>query len=223
MTDYCSVSEIKARTGKSQTDDDTVLTALVTAASRAIDSYCNRPDGFVALSVATARVYAGSGRSWMPIDECTEISLVAVKDSPTDTTYTSWAATDWVAFRGDPKRPNFNATPYSAIMCTAYGDYSAFLNGQYITRSGFRPDPDNDTYRGVPTVQVTAKWGYATTVPAAIKEAAVVLASRWYKRGQSAWSDVLANTETGMLMYRKEIDPDVKFMLSAGRYVRPAV
>jgi hypothetical protein len=223
MTDYVTAAEIKAATNKTQTDDDTIFAALATAASRAIDNYCNRPDGFVSVSVATARVYAGSGRSWMPIDECTSISLVAVKNAATDTTYTSWATTDWTAFTGDPERPNFNRTPYTAIMCTAGGDYSAFLNGQYITRSGFRPDPDNDTYRGVPTVQVTAKWGYAATVPDAIKQAALVLAARWYKRGESSWSDVLASGEMGQLMYRKALDPDVKFMLSMGRYVRPVV
>lgn len=225
MTDYCTIAEIKAAIEAKSTDAtrDTVLTALVTAASRAIDNYCNRPDGFVAVSVASARIYAGEGRSWQRIDECTEITLVAVKDIPTDTTYTSWAAADWIAFSGDPERPNFNQTPYAAIMCSASGDYSIFTSGFFTTKQGFRPDPDYDFKRGVPTVQITAKWGYATTVPAPIKQATITLAARWWKRGEAAWSDALASGELGMLLYRKELDPDVKLLLVAGRYVRPAV
>lgn len=223
MTDYCSVAEVKAQVGKTGSDADTILTAMVTAASRAIDNFCNRPDGFVATSTASARVYAGEGRSWQRIDECTEISLVAVKASPTDSSYTSWATTDWIAFKGDPERPNFNATPYDAVMCSAVGNYSIFTSGFFSTKQGFRPDPDYEYKRGVPTIQITAKWGYATTVPAAIKQAAITLCARWWKRGESAWSDVLASGELGQLLYRKELDPDVKMMLVAGRYVRPAI
>ena len=210
MTDYCTIAEIKAAINKTGVEDDTVLTALATAASRAIDNFCNRPEGFVALTVATARVYAGNGKSWQPIDECTEVTLVAVKDSTTDDDYTSWVAADWIAFSGSAERPNFNKLPYDALMIGADGDYGAFLNGKRGSHS-------------VPTVQVTAKWGYATTVPTPIKQAAITTAARWYKRGEGGWSDVLASGELGMLMYQKVIDPDVKMLLVAGRYVRPAV
>jgi len=225
VTDYVTVTELKNRIEVTTTDAtrDAVLLALATAASCAIDNLCNRPDGFVALATASARTYAGSGRSWQRIDDCTAITLVAVKDSPSDSTYTSWASADWIAFTGDPERPDFNRTPYTAIMCSAVGDYSIFTSGFYTTRAGFRPDPDQDFMRGVPTVQVTAKWGYATAVPGPIKEAAATLAARWWKRGESAWSDVLASGELGQLMFRQMIDPDVKLMLIAGRYVRPAV
>lgn len=206
MTDYLTAAELKSRVNKTETDDDTLLAVLVTAASRAVDNYCNRPDGFVALSVATARVYAGSGRSWLAIDDCTSITAVAAKTSSTDTTYTDWTAADWVAFTGDPARPNFNLAPYTAVMVAAGGSYGTF-----------------PTDGAQPMIQVTAKWGYASTCPPAIKEATAVLAARWYKRGESAWSDVLASGETGQLMYRQMIDPDIKMMLVAGRYVRPAV
>ncbi len=223
MTDYATLAECKAAMQKNQVTNDAALSLCITAASRAIDNVCNRPDGFVALSVATARTYAGQGRSWQPIDDCTAITLVAVKDSPTDSAYTSWAVTDWIAFTGDPERPNFNKTPYTALMCSAGGNYSVFTSGFYTTRPGFRPDPDYEYKRGVPTIQVTAKWGYATSVPDAIKQAAIAQACRFWKRGESGWSDTLATGELGMLLYRQALDPDIKNLLIMGRYVRPAV
>jgi len=210
MTDYASISEIKAAINKTSADDDTVLTALATAASRAVDNFCNRPDGFVALETATARVYAGEGKSWQTIDECTSVTEVAVKDSTTDDDYTDWTTADWIAFSGDPEHPEFNRLPYTALMVGYDGDYAHFLNGRRGKHS-------------VPTMQITAKWGYATDVPTPIKQATIITASRWYKRGEGGWSDVLASGELGMLLYQKMLDPDVKLLLVAGRYVRPAI
>ena len=210
MTNYAEIAEVKAQVGKTATDADPVLTAMVAAASRAIDNFCNRPDGFVAVSTATARVYTGTGKTWLRIDECAAITTVSVKESVSDTSYTDWVGTDWIAFRGDPERPNFNRTPYDAVMVLASGNYAAFLSGGLDSIAN-------------PTVQITAKWGYATTVPDAIKQAAITLCARWWKRGESAWSDVLASGELGQLLYRKELDPDVKMMLVAGRYVRRAI
>ena len=223
MTDYCTITELKARTGTTLAGSDTVLTALVTAASRALDALCNRPDGFVAVSTAVARLYSGSGQGWQAIDECAAITKVEVKDSPTDSSYTEWAATEYLPFSGDARFPDFNRTPYTGLLVVAGGSYSIFTSGRFVTRGGFRPDPGAESARGVPTVRVTAKWGYATDVPAAIKEAAVAQASRWWKRGQSAWADTLASPELGVLLYRKEIDPDIAMIVVQGRYVRPVL
>jgi len=210
VTDYATKAEAKAQFGKTLTDKDDVIDAMISAASICIDGFCNRPDGFVADTSASARVYAGTGEGWQRIEDCTEITLVAVKQSLTDTSYTSWDSSDWIAFTGEAKRPNFNLTPYTAIMCSALGDYSVFTDGTWGDLE-------------MPTVQVTAKWGYATTVPAPIKQACITQVVRWLKRGESGWSDVLASAELGQLMYQKMLDPAVKLLLVGGRYVRPAV
>ena len=73
------------------------------------------------------------------------------------------------------------------------------------------------------TVKVTAKWGYATSVPSTIKTATMMQAARWYKRFQSAMADVVADAALGTLLYRQELDPDVKMLLVAGRYVKMAI
>ena len=184
---------------------------LLLAASAAIDRHCNRPLGFLALAVATVKVYPGTGYAYQLIDECTEVSEVAVKDSVSDTTYTAWTTDDWDACTGDYNYPDFNSTPYTMLVCTPNGDYSVFTSGKY-------------SYRWqAPTVQVTAKWGYATTVPYQIKEATIMQAARWYKRLQGAMSDALASGELGRLMYVQELDPDIVMILKRGRFVHPAV
>jgi len=218
---YATSAELRPQINKLSTADDGVLTMLLSAAETTINGFCNRPDGFVALTTAAARVYAGSGKPYLFIDENVSITLVEVKDSPTDTTYTSWATTDWIPFRGDPEDPNFNGLPYTAIMADPTGDYSIFYSGSFVTRGGFRPSTDIN--RGVPTVRITAKWGYSVAVPADIKQACLMQSARWYKRMEGAMSDALASAEMGTLLYRQVLDPDIKMILVNGRYVKPAV
>src|SRR5512139_154293 len=224
MASYASITELKLqidKTGATGTGDPANLQLLLDAATDAINSYTNHPDGFVALAVATARTYNGEGGPYQWIDECTSISLVEVKDSPTDSTYQAWAATDWVSFSGDPEAPDFNRTPYTAIMVTPNGTYSHFTSGRFTTRRGFMPD--TTVARGTPTVRVTAKWGYATTCPNRVKEACLIQAARWFKRGESSWADAMAPAQFGTLMFTQVLDPDVEAMLRLGRLVRPAV
>jgi hypothetical protein len=224
MTSYATIAELRLqidKTGTTGTGDNTNLQLLLDAATEGINAICNRPDGFVALSVAAARLYNGEGGPYQWIDECITVSLVEVKDSPTDTTYAVWTASDWIAFSGDPESPDFNRTPYTAIMVQPNGTFSHFVSGKFTTRRGFMPD--TMVSRGTPTVRITAKWGYATTVPTRVKEACLIQAARWFKRGESSWADAMAPANFGTLMFTKVLDPDVEAMLIRGRLVRPAI
>jgi hypothetical protein len=223
MSDYTTTTIVKTEIGKTGSDHDAILALMITSASQAIDRWCKRPDGFVALSVAAARIYPGRGLPYILIDECTAITAVAVKDSVDDTTYTTWAATDWLAFAGGPDDPVYNRTPYTGLMVAAGGDYSIFLDGRQSTWVGFRPTEEKISYRYVPTVQVTAKWGYATTCPSAIQQACVIQVARWYKRGLSAFADTTVNADFGIQLYQKELDPDLAGILGRGGYVRHTV
>ena len=193
---------------------------LLDAATKTIDNYCNRPDGFVALAVAATRPFPGSGKTYQWIDECVAITKVEVKDSPSDILYVTWTNPttdyagdgDWIPFRGDPSYPIFGQLPYHGIMIDPNGDYSDFASGRYGESTGSR--------RSVPTVKVTAKWGYAASAPAGIKEACIALAARWFKQGEAAWADTMASPELGSLIYRKE-NVDIKMMLD--RYKKPAI
>ncbi len=222
MADYCTLAEVKGQIKKSGTDMDTVISdVLIPGVSRAIDRFCNRSDEFVALAAATARLYAGDGSTVQWIDENTGVTLVEVKDSPSDTDFDAWAAADWIAATGDPERADFNRTPITFLIVSAVGDFATFTSGSFTGRRGFRRQAMR---RGVPTVRVTAKWGYATVVPSSIKEAAIAQVSRWLKRGQSSWADILATTPLGNLRFQtNRLDPDIQFMLIDGRWVKPAV
>lgn len=225
MTDksYCTPADVRAQIGKLGSDasaSDSALKIVIAGVSQVVNRYYNRPNGFLADETASARVYPGSGGPYQYIDECASITTVAVKDSPSDSTYTAWASTDWIKFSGDPDAPDFNSTPYTAIMVDPNGTYDTFTSGEHSTWRGFRPI--GGTKRVVPTVQVTAKWGYATTTPPLIKELTIALASRWFKQAGNAWADTLATADFGKMVYMAQ-NADIRLMLEQGRFYRPAI
>lgn len=224
MVNYATATELRTqieKTGTTGPATDGALNVIIEAISRAIDAYLNRPDGLVAASIASMRYYAGQGRPYLWIDDCVEITEVAVKDSPTDTTYTAWTTADWVAFSGDPEDPDFNGLPYTAIMVDPGGSYVVFTGGRFGTRGGFRPSID--VSRGVKTVRVTAKWGYALSVPPAIKEVTLILSARLYKKGLSAHMDVVSADQFGQLAFRELSNTEIKLMLDGSRLFKPAI
>ena len=230
---YATTIELRARINKTGVADDATLLALLEAASDAIDRITNHHlDGvaaFGASAVATAREYAGSGQAYQWIDECVAVTLVEVKEAVTDTAYTAWAAADWRAFTGAARHPNFNALPYTGIMCAPAGSYAYFLSGEFAALDAYFPNNlamlprEGGNGIAAPTVRITANWGVTASPPDIIREAAIMLAARWWKRMESAMSDTLASGELGQLLYTQPIDPDVKMLLMNSRYYRPQV
>ena len=228
---YATVAELKVRIQKTDDSEDTQLFALLEAAAVKIDRFCNRiDDGFLASETASVKHYQGSGKVWQLIDECVAITLVEVKDSPSDVGYVAWTTPttplagdgDWYAFSGDPEQPDFNGLPYTALMIDPNGDESIFVSGRTseatIWRSGVR---GRNAIRHVPTVRVTAHWGFSASVPLDIREATIMQAARWYKRLQGSMADALASTDLGQLLYTEQLDPDIAGILLDGRYKRP--
>jgi hypothetical protein len=193
---------------------DAAIDRLLQSASRVIDKFTQAKDGFIAPATATAREFTGKGLAWIRIHECVAISQVAVKQSATGTTYTAWAAADWIPFQGSTKNPEWNRTPYTGIMVTAGGNQSSFLNGRIGNRREWNP-----------TVQVTARWGrYATTaeIPQ-VRDVTIMQAMRWFKRMQSEMADSLASGDFGTLTFMKDLDPDIAMILARGRLIRPSI
>lgn len=232
-TTYCTPAEIRTqieKVGATGAGSDAALTVIINAIEKGIDAFCNRPDGFVAPATTAARYFPGSGKAYQWIDEAAAITAVAVKDSSSDDedAYTAWTlgvvgtTTDADVFpaTGDPRYPDFVRTPYTLLLVGSNGDYSSFPSGRFITRGGFRPTGNYG--RGLPVVKVTAKWGYALTVPPAIKQATIALAARFFKQGESAWADTLASQELGQLLYQRE-NADIAWLLKEGRFIRPAI
>ena len=229
MPDYASVAEFKNEVQVDSATMDTEIEAILDAAEETINGVCNRPDGFLADATASARYYTGRGLAWMEIDECVAVTAVAVKDSPGDdeADYTAWtvgivgttADADVFPARGGPEAPDYNRTPYNLLVIGSNASYDHFTSGQYTTRRGFRPSRTGK--RGTPTVQVTARWGYAAAVPDQIKQATIMQAARWYQRLKASMADTTAGPEFGTLMYRKVLDPDIELILKGARLMRP--
>ena len=232
MPIYATTAELRQDINLISTSDDDTLERLLRAASQKIDRFCNRPDGFVAITVAAQRFYSGTGKTHMPIEDCTEVTAVAVKDSITDTAYVAWNAPttnmagdgDYIAARGDWRFPDYNRTPYDLLIIDPNGDESVFTGGRYAGTWGLIPIGTFErNARGLPTVRVTARWGYADEVPPDIGEACLMQVARWYKRMQSSMADTLAGPDLGTLTFRLKLDPDIQGILVDGRYVRPAI
>lgn len=226
---YATVLEFRNETNIDSRTDDVEIAALLDGVARAINTFCNHPDGFFADQVASARYYSGSGKATQLIDECVSVTAVAVKDSPSDDedSYTTWTigtigtttSADCFPASGEPEDPDFNSTPYTMLIIGANGSYSQFTGGRYTHRGGFRPGTPST--RGLPTVKVTGRWGYADTVPYDIKQANIMQASRWYKLLQGHMQRATATGEMGTMSYPNALDPDVQGILVNGRYVKP--
>jgi len=231
---YCSLAELRAQTYKKGTtkspDTDVALTLIITAVSRAIDQHTGREDGFwVADTSATARYFSGSGDATQWVDECVEIESLAVKDSATDDedSYTAWTvgtvgtttSADAFPASGDPKYPNYNALPYNFLLANVNGSYAEFPSGRFSSLSGFRPE--HESKHGLPTVKLTAKWGYSVDVIGSIKQACMIESARAYKRGEGVWADAIANADFGEMRFVAQLDPMVRTMLN--RFVKPSI
>lgn len=225
---YATAAEVKNAMKGQSADDDGMILAIATAVSRLIDGHLGyAEDGMVALSTAAARVYPGSGGRWMWIDPCVSISSVKTKEAVTDTTFgTTLATTDYRGFRGDPKTPssiNFNRLPYHGLMLSASASQSRWLEGAYSnSRFYFYNDRDEATdYAFEPTIEITAKWGYAVTVPPIVKQATIMQTERIYKRQQGGMADALLSPDFGQSRFLSELDKDVKVLLNYSRLKRP--
>jgi len=230
---YATVPELRAMIDLDAETDDVQLAKLLDGAAQAIDRFCNEL-GFVASPIATDKHYKGNGLDYLLIDKCVEITAVAVKDSITDASYTAWNSPsvnmagdgDWYACSGDPEAPDFDSFPWDIIMVDINGDESRFTSGGYDVAHDWprRARGRGGRRRSVPTVQVTARWGYADWDDALpnISIANLMLAARWYKRLQGSMSDALASGELGRLIFVQKIDPDIAFILTQGRYKIPA-
>jgi len=218
MTAYGTIAELSVRI-----DINTVLTAAKTTAynaildamSRKIDNFCGRPDGFVASAVDAVRYFEGNGLPYLNIPECVSITTVAVKESHTDTDYTTWDTPttayagdgDWLPAAGTYQWPIFNKTPYNLIIVDPKGDEAYFTKG-------FK----------TPTVAVTAKYGYATAVPDDIREVCLAEATVFIKRFESSMDSDVGNSDLGTIALKirqSSLSRDVRELLVGGRWVVP--
>jgi hypothetical protein len=157
---YASLSEMKARFAITGTTLDDDLTRALGAASRDIDKVCGRR--FYADTMATARIYYPSSVLGVDVDDFYSTNgLVVATDTGDDGVFeTTWLSSD------------YQVEPLNGIVD---GEPGWPYNRVAAARSRTFPV---SSYRA--PVQVTARWGWAA-VPAAVREATLVLASELAK------------------------------------------
>lgn len=187
---YCTLAEVKAALRITDSVDDSLLELSIEAASREIDGYCQR----AFYSTSATRVFEATSAFITETDDI--VSVTTLKTSDDGATYgTTWAATD---FQLEPLNgvTAGMAQPYTRIR--AIGDY---LFPQWSVTG---------TFSNFAGVQITGVFGWST-VPTAIKQAAILLAMRQFKRYDSPLG-VAGFGDIGVMRVGR-VDPDVEALL----------
>jgi hypothetical protein len=191
---YASLAELKAFVSipPADTADDTVLTMSLDAATAQIDAFTDRV--FVADASPTTRYYTATDTGRLEVDPISSTTgLVVATDDNGDGTYeTTWKInTD---FRLEPVNAAAAGDPWTRLVS---------LGTRWFPRLQYRPG-----------VSITARFGWpGGTAPAAVKNAALIQASRLFKRKDAPFG-VAGSVEFGSeIRLLAKLDPDVESLL----------
>ncbi len=199
MTDYVALEDLKNSLElQNQTFADADIRDAITAASRAVEAYCDRV--FTSTGgTAEVRHYTAYETICLDIDDATTVTSLK-SDFEGDGTYeTTWTVnTEYVL---QPANAPSTAEPYNKIEVLSL-------------RTGKRfPLWPNG-------VEVTGQFGWATA-PAEVKVAVKILAERFLRRVRDAPFGVITFGPDQTLVTVTQQDPDLKFLLdkyvSAGK------
>lgn len=219
--DYLDLDVWKDEIQITDTTQDARLGRYITRASRTLDRWCQVVPGFFATAgeTAVARYYdidtqrarrsaadvmfdADSYESWLfqatpcllyvePFVELTSLKT----DEDGDGVYeVTWDTSD---YRLGPANAVALGDPYRVIEVNRD-------TGRYVFPVGRR------------RVEATCRWGWPS-VPPSIEEATSLLANRLRNRGKTP-EGVMGSEERGFISL-KEMDPDIKSILAAGRFI----
>ena len=188
MPNYTTQSLVKTYLGipSGTTSEDTAIDNAIAAAEAEIDQIPGRT--FVVPGGATAKTYVAYDDYTVYVDDIAKTDGLIVKEDTTlDGTYdtTLTITTDYVL--------DGNTAPYRVIRRV---DGDEFTRGRY----------------GRPTVQVTAFYGYAMTVPDQVKQCALVIAARLYQRRSSPLGFQAGSVDVGFVRISRT-DPEVIALL----------
>jgi hypothetical protein len=197
---YCTPLDVRQELAAGNTTDsaiglhdEKILWDMCEEASRLIDDYKRvEPGAYSASSSTSSRYFHGSGTTWQTVDPSVSVDAVAVEES--DGTYTAWT-----------ENTDFYTWPYNASA-----NSEPIVKLEVVRKAG---SSKSVWQHGPRRVQVASSWGVSSTVPAAVRRAARIQVTRWYKRAQQGWQDASASIELGQLTFVKELDPDVMMAL----------
>jgi len=193
---YATLAQVKAALRITDAVDDELLELATESASRAIDSYCNRV--FYSSGVDSVRDFTPNDTITCDIDDAASITSIYSLDADGETYTVEWATTD---YQLEPLNGLSDSQPVPYNKIRAVGGYSFLVIG------------------GEATVRVTGVFGYPS-IPTAITQAAVIQASRIFKRLDSPLG--IISGELGSMRVGTRLDPDVAQLVDSHRKIRMA-
>lgn len=192
MTLYASTDQIKAALRITDDVDNSLINMAGSAASELIDGYCQRTFG----TVAETRYFAPHDSYVINIDDLAGTAITLQTSTLSDQVYdVTWAAKD------------YQLEPLNAVADGLSWPY---------TRIRAVDDYIFPTAYGEKTVKITGTFGFPA-VPASITQAAVIQASRIFKRLDSPLG-IAGFGEMGAMRVSKGLDPDVAQLVTP--YIR---
>lgn len=197
-SEYSTLALLKAHLRVTDTGDDAALTAVITAASRAIDHETNRQFGVVAAAVGRTysfdHHYTLDGASALPIDDLSSsVGLVVGVDDTDDRTYLTELTIG----------TDFELWPYNAS-----------LDGKPWTHLLLRSSSTQSFPWYPNSIRVEGLFGWVS-VPSVVSQACLIQASRFFVRRDAAFG-VAGSPELGSeLRLLARLDPDVALLLSS--------
>lgn len=191
---YVSLADLKGFVGITDTVDDVTLQRALDASEEQVNAYTGRR--FTADGAAVVRYYDALDAGTVAIDPLSSTTDLAVAvDRDGDGIFETTLTVD----------TNFRLAPYNASVLAAPWTSLVALTG-----TSFPAGPRR--------IRVTGRWGYPA-VPASIKQATLIQASRLWKRKESPFG-VAGSPEFGNeLRLLAALDPDVQALLHPYRAI----
>jgi Phage gp6-like head-tail connector protein len=187
---YCTLYQVKQALHISDTTDDALLELAIEAASREIDSYCQR----VFFQTTATRTFEPQSSYVCEIDDL--VSVTSVKTSTDNTWDTTWGASD---YQLEPTNGIVGglAQPYTRLR--AVGN-NIFPYGIFV-QPMIRPN----------TVQVVGVFGWSA-IPMDVRMACILMSLRLFKRYDSPLG-IAGMGDLGAIRVSR-VDSDVQALLA---------
>ena len=192
---YTTLDEVKAILRITDNVDDALLETCVEAASRQIDTHCER----VFTPTTATRVFTPSDSYLVSIDDLSTLTSLKTSSAADGTFDITWTATD------------YQLEPLNGLTGSIYSPYTRIRAiGDYLF-----PVVNDEA-----TVQIEGVFGYGTSVPVDVKQAYNLIAVRQFKRYDSPLG-VAGFGDIGIVRVSR-VDPDIEALLGPYRKMRMA-
>lgn len=151
---YCTLADIKSYLSISETTDDALIEQAILAAKNAIDNSCRG----IAFDVTVDSTRYFSSDSNLICGRALHLGREMLAAPATTVTVGGTDVTSAVKVYGMP--------PYWQLVLSGTSGYSWYDHGTL--------DPED-------AISITGKWGYSSTPPAAVKQAAIIWAAHFYQ------------------------------------------